>query len=82
MQLFNQKILLFILIHHDVHGIAGNDKLFVCSDDRYLDLGIREGYQGVLARCHVGLVVELESEIGKVLANPPAEPAVVLSDSS
>ena len=66
-----------------MHGIAGDDQFLVGADQRSLDLGLGGRDDGIRAEgSSVGLVIEAQSEVGEVLQDAAAEPAVVLADAT
>ena len=64
-----------------MHCIAGNHELLLRGNEGDLHLGVGSRDDGVLAECLVGLVVDLDSEIGEVLAYAATETAIVLADA-
>ena len=65
-----------------MHCVPCDDKFLIGGDEGDLYLRVRERDDGILAESLVGFVVELESEIGEVLADTAAETVVVLADTA
>ena len=65
-----------------MHCVPCDDEFLIGGDEGDLNLRVRERDDGILAESLVGFVVELESEIGEVLADTAAETVVVLADTA
>ena len=65
-----------------MHRVTCNHDLLISSDESDLHLGLREGDDGILAPSDIGLIVELETEIRKILTNSATETAVMLADTA
>ena len=65
-----------------MHRVPGDHKFLVGGHKGDLHLGIGKGDDRVDSPGGIGLIIKGKTEVGEVLANPAAQTAVVLADSS